>query len=49
MAARIKEEAEAKEVLIRVLDPALAAHCGPGTIGLFYYGAHRRVRVFKND
>ena len=49
VAARIKEETEAKEVLIRVLDPALAAHCGPGTIGLFYYGAHRRVRVFKND
>lgn len=41
VARKVKERMGVKDVLIRVLDPVIGAHSGPGTVALFYYGEHR--------
>lgn len=41
VAKKVKEKMNVKEVMIRILDPVIGAHAGPGTVALFYYGEHR--------
>ena len=41
VARKVKERMGVKDVLVRVLDPVIGAHSGPGTVALFYYGEHR--------
>lgn len=38
VAKKIKEIYDVKEVFIRMLDPVIAAHSGPGTVALFFMG-----------
>lgn len=38
VAEKIKKLYDVKEVLIRMLDPVIAAHSGPGTVALFFMG-----------
>lgn len=44
LAAQVKKKTGVKKAEIRVLDPVIGAHSGPGTVALFYYGEHRRKR-----
>lgn len=41
VAQRVKERLQVKEVMIRVLDPVIGAHSGPGTVALFFMGNKR--------
>lgn len=41
LAEKIKENFQAKEVFVRVLDPVIGAHSGPGTVALFFMGSKR--------
>lgn len=45
LADRVREKTGAKEVYVCPLNPVTAAHGGPGTIALFYYGEHRRKKI----
>lgn len=38
VAEKVKKIYDVKEVLIRMLDPVIAAHSGPGTVALFFMG-----------
>lgn len=38
---QLKEKYGVQEVLIRILDPVIGAHAGPGTVALFFLGQHR--------
>ena len=41
VAARVKELYPVKEVFVRILDPVIGAHSGPGTVALFFLGSKR--------
>lgn len=41
VAAKLKEKCGVSQVLIRVLDPVIGAHAGPGTVAVFFLGEHR--------
>lgn len=41
VAAKVKERYPVKEVLVRVLDPVIGTHSGPGTMALFFLGSKR--------
>lgn len=41
VAKQIKERLGVTKFLIRILDPVIGAHSGPGTVAVFYYGEHR--------
>jgi len=41
MAEQIKEAFPVKDVMIGDLDPVIASHCGPGTIGIFFLATKR--------
>lgn len=41
VAQRVRERLQVKEVMIRVLDPVIGAHSGPGTVALFFMGNKR--------
>ncbi|MFA9463723.1 MAG: DegV family protein [Velocimicrobium sp.] len=41
VAKRVKELYPIKEVFVRVLDPVIGAHSGPGTVALFFLGSKR--------
>lgn len=41
VAKQIKERLGVTKFLIRILDPVIGAHAGPGTVAVFYYGEHR--------
>lgn len=41
VAERIKEQFPVKEVMVRILDPVIGAHSGPGTVALFFVGDKR--------
>jgi DegV family protein with EDD domain len=37
----VKEKLQVKEVMVRILDPVIGAHSGPGTVALFFVGSKR--------
>lgn len=41
VADRIKEKLPVRDVMIRVLDPVIGAHSGPGTVALFFLASKR--------
>lgn len=41
VANKIKELYSVKEVFVRILDPVIGAHSGPGTLALFFLGSKR--------
>ena len=41
VADKVKEKWKVKDIMIRILDPVIGAHSGPGTVALFYMGTHR--------
>ena len=41
VANQIKERMGVTKFMIRILDPVIGAHSGPGTVAIFYYGEHR--------
>lgn len=41
VANKVKEKLAVPEVMVRILDPVIGAHSGPGTVALFYYGRGR--------
>lgn len=41
VAQRVRERLQVKEIMIRVLDPVIGAHSGPGTVALFFMGNKR--------
>ena len=41
-AEKLKEEIPVKGIMIRILDPVIGAHSGPGTVGIFYMGRKRQ-------
>lgn len=41
VADKVKEKFPVKEVMVRILDPVIGAHSGPGTVALFYLGSQR--------
>ena len=41
VAARIKETAGVKDVIIGPIGPVISSHTGPGTMGIFFVGEHR--------
>lgn len=41
VAAKIKEKFPVKDIIVRILDPVIGAHSGPGTIALFFLGSKR--------
>ena len=41
LAEQIKKRMGVTKFLIRILDPVIGAHSGPGTVAVFYYGQHR--------
>lgn len=41
VANKVKELYPVKEVFVRILDPVIGAHSGPGTVALFYLGSKR--------
>lgn len=41
VARQVKEKLNVKEVMVRVLDPVIGAHSGPGTVALFFVGTKR--------
>ncbi len=41
VAAKVKELYPVKEVFVRILDPVIGAHSGPGTVALFFLGSKR--------
>lgn len=41
VAEQIKKRMCVTKFLIRILDPVIGAHSGPGTVAVFYYGEHR--------
>lgn len=45
LADQVRERTGAKEVFVCPLNPVTAAHCGPGTVSLFYYGEHRKKKI----
>lgn len=47
VAEQVKEKMGVKDVRTQILDPVIGAHSGPGTVGLFYYGEHRRKLVSR--
>lgn len=45
LADRIRDKIGVNDLYIYPLNPVIAAHTGPGTLALFYYGEHRRKRM----
>lgn len=45
VADQVRKRVGVKDIKIRILDPVIGAHSGPGTVALFYYGEHRRKRI----
>ena len=41
VADRVKATMAPKEILINYVDPVIGAHCGPGTVALFFLGKQR--------
>jgi hypothetical protein len=41
VAKQVKEKLNVKDVMVRVLDPVIGAHSGPGTVALFFVGTKR--------
>jgi DegV family protein with EDD domain len=41
LANQIRERMQPKDILIRILEPVIGAHAGPGTIALFFLGDKR--------
>lgn len=41
LADKIRERLGVKEIMIHLIEPVIGAHCGPGTIALFFLGAER--------
>ncbi|MEG1459226.1 MAG: DegV family protein, partial [Acetivibrio sp.] len=41
VAEKVKKLYNVKEVMIRILDPVIGAHSGPGTVALFFFGTKR--------
>ena len=41
VADKVRERMGVKDILIRVLDPVIGAHSGPGTVALFFFGNER--------
>jgi DegV family protein with EDD domain len=41
LADQIRERMQPKDILIRILEPVIGAHAGPGTIALFFLGDKR--------
>ncbi len=41
VARMVKEKLQVKEVMVRILDPVIGAHSGPGTVALFFVGSKR--------
>lgn len=41
VAEKLKEKCGVSQVLIRILDPVIGAHAGPGTVAVFFLGEHR--------
>ena len=41
VAARIKETAGVRNVIIGPIGPVISSHTGPGTMGIFFVGEHR--------
>lgn len=41
VAEKLKEKCGVSNVLIRILDPVIGAHAGPGTVAVFFLGEHR--------
>lgn len=41
VARMVKERLNVKDIMIRILDPVIGAHSGPGTVALFYIGNKR--------
>lgn len=41
VAQKVRDKFNVGEIMIRVLDPVIGAHSGPGTVALFYYGSQR--------
>ena len=41
VAKKVRENFNIGEVVIRMLDPVIASHSGPGTVALFFYGEHK--------
>lgn len=41
VAGKLKEKCGVSNVLIRILDPVIGAHAGPGTVAVFFLGEHR--------
>lgn len=45
LAEQVREKTGASDIYICPLDPVIAAHSGPGTVALFYYGEHRKKKI----
>lgn len=41
VAKKVEELYHPKEIFVRILDPVIGTHSGPGTVALFYYGSKR--------
>lgn len=41
LAEKIKQKFGTKDILIHLIEPVIAAHCGPGTVALFFLGTER--------
>lgn len=41
LAEKLKEKCGVTNILIRILDPVIGAHAGPGTVAVFFLGEHR--------
>ena len=41
VAGKVKEAFNVGEVVVRMLDPVIASHSGPGTVALFFYGKQK--------
>ena len=41
LADKIREKFGIKDILIRLVEPVIGAHCGPGTVALFFIGTER--------
>lgn len=44
VAEQVRKKIGVKDIKLRILDPVIGAHSGPGTVALFYYGEHRRKK-----
>lgn len=41
LAAAVRERFGVKDVIINYVGPVIGAHCGPGTVALFFTGTER--------